>query len=254
MKILFSRTLLSCMWLSSVCISLVACSGFPNQAAETSQQQLEQRAEQGDAESQYSLGINYYTGQGVNRDLVVAREWFQKAAEQGQADAQYQLGEIYMKGQGVAKEPDWAARWYGKAAEQQYPEAQYALGIAFERGLGLPNNWVRACQWLLLAERSDHALAIEQQNRVCGQLSAEQGIRARQLADRWQKSETPFYTDPPSIRYIQIKLLQLRYYFGYVDGVDGEQTRSAIKRYLEDKEMSDKDISKQALLEHLRTE
>ena len=45
-------------------------------------------AEQGDAIAQFNLGYLYANGQGVPRDFVQARYWYEKAAAQGQADAQ----------------------------------------------------------------------------------------------------------------------------------------------------------------------
>jgi TPR repeat protein len=43
------------------------------------------KAEHGDAEAQYNLGILYHDGQGVPRDDAEAVKWYRKAAEQGNA-------------------------------------------------------------------------------------------------------------------------------------------------------------------------
>ena len=40
-------------------------------------------AEQGNANAQFYLGVNYYKGQGVKRNLSEAKEWFRKACENG---------------------------------------------------------------------------------------------------------------------------------------------------------------------------
>ena len=48
-------------------------------------------AEQGSASAQFNLGVAYYCGEGVTRDLKTAAEWYQKAAEQGDAIAQFNL-------------------------------------------------------------------------------------------------------------------------------------------------------------------
>ena len=37
----------------------------------------------GYADAQYSLGVMYYNGKGVDQSLTKAREWFTKAASQG---------------------------------------------------------------------------------------------------------------------------------------------------------------------------
>ena len=44
-------------------------------------------AKAGDAAAQYNLGVCYYNGDGVPKDLTQAAYWFRKSAEQGDADA-----------------------------------------------------------------------------------------------------------------------------------------------------------------------
>ena len=56
---------------------------------------LVKRAEQGNAEAQFKLGVMHLDGQ--YRGDVVATVWFQKAAEQGHAGAQNNLGFMYSK-------------------------------------------------------------------------------------------------------------------------------------------------------------
>jgi hypothetical protein len=43
---------------------------------------LEELAEEGDAESQFRLGVMYETGQGVPQDYAEAVRWYRKAAQQ----------------------------------------------------------------------------------------------------------------------------------------------------------------------------
>jgi TPR repeat protein len=64
-------------------------------------------ADSGSARAQYILGVGYYHGQGVPRDITQALGWFRKAAEQGLADAQYSLGLMYSKGEGLPQNFDW---------------------------------------------------------------------------------------------------------------------------------------------------
>ena len=64
---------------------------------------IRQKAEQGDATAQFSLGVMYLhsSSEGGPQDYVEARKWLLKAAEQGEALAQYNLGVMYDAGQGV---------------------------------------------------------------------------------------------------------------------------------------------------------
>src|SRR4029079_2561248 len=79
---------------------------------------LREKAEKGDADAQFTLGMMYYEGRSVPRDYVESARWFRKAAEQGHAIAQYALGAIYENGRGFPKDTAEAARWYRKAADQ----------------------------------------------------------------------------------------------------------------------------------------
>ena len=79
-----------------------------------------QAAKQGHAGAQYTLGLWYDSGQGVQKDLQQAIYWYRKAAEKGHDDAQNMLGFLYEIGLGVEEQDDYqlAVYWYRKAAEQ----------------------------------------------------------------------------------------------------------------------------------------
>ena len=82
---------------------------------------LIQRGEQGDAESQHTLGDRYQDGDGVTQDYVKAVKWYRLAAEQGDADAQYSLGAMYDSGQGVAQDLVQAHMWLSLAVSTASP-------------------------------------------------------------------------------------------------------------------------------------
>lgn len=77
---------------------------------------LRERAEQGDADAQHSLGFMYLEGRGVPRDDARAVAWYEKAAEQGNAKAQYNLGVMYGNGRGVPQDYARAHMWWNLAA------------------------------------------------------------------------------------------------------------------------------------------
>ena len=78
--------------------------------------ELKQRAEAGDADAQFELGMCYYNGDDVKENEEVAVLWFQKSAEQGYAKAQSALGECYNYGNGVELNYTEAAKWWRLAA------------------------------------------------------------------------------------------------------------------------------------------
>lgn len=54
-------------------------------------EELIKKAEQGDAEVQFQLGLAYYNGDGINKNYSKAYYWFLKSVEQGNNDAQNYL-------------------------------------------------------------------------------------------------------------------------------------------------------------------
>jgi TPR repeat protein len=84
-------------------------------------------AEGGSAQAQFSVGVLYASGDGVQRDLAQAVHWYRCAAEQGDAAAQNNLGVLYATGQGVAQDEDEALSWYRKAAAQGHALAWHNL-------------------------------------------------------------------------------------------------------------------------------
>lgn len=73
-------------------------------------------AARGSVEAEYKLGEMNEEGQGTQKNLQVAREWYLKAASHGHVRAEYKLGTIYEYGIGVTVDKDEAKRWYEKAA------------------------------------------------------------------------------------------------------------------------------------------
>jgi len=66
--------------------------------------------------AQYFVGRMYAAGQGVEKNMETAADWYRKAAELGVADAQYRLGTLYEEGDGVVRDIESAYGWYSVAA------------------------------------------------------------------------------------------------------------------------------------------
>lgn len=97
-------------------------------------EEIRARAQAGEADAQYSLGLRYDNGQGVAQDFTEAVRWYRLAAEQGNPAAQYNLGAMYSNGQGVPRDVVEAYKWRSLAAsrapsddQQRYAETRDAL-------------------------------------------------------------------------------------------------------------------------------
>jgi hypothetical protein len=75
-------------------------------------------ADQGNASAQYSLGICYYYGKGVYKNVAEVIRYWRMSADQGNVDAQYSLGNSYYHE---------ARRYYQLAAKGGHSEAQKQL-------------------------------------------------------------------------------------------------------------------------------
>jgi TPR repeat protein len=113
-------------------------------------------ADQGDANSQFRLGVMYATGEGVPQNHAEAARWYRLAADQGLSAAQYNLGLMYVNGWGVSQDYGEAARWYRLAADQGVALAQNNLGMMYYNGQGVRQNDVEAMRWFRLAADRGH--------------------------------------------------------------------------------------------------
>ena len=116
-------------------------------------------AENGNAKSQYRLGLRFERGVGSAPDYARAADWYRKAARQGMRRAAFRLGLLYQDGRGIGRDHKLAVHWYRDAAEAGLPEAQFNLGYLYERGLGLKADGVQAAVWYRLAAMQDEVLA-----------------------------------------------------------------------------------------------
>lgn len=91
--------------------------------------ELKNKAEQGNAEAQYSLGVCYRCGDGVEKNVEEAVKWYRKSAEQGYARAQHNLGICYYNGDGVIQNNVKALAWVSAAYANGDNEATKAMRV-----------------------------------------------------------------------------------------------------------------------------
>ena len=166
---------------------------------------LQKQAEQGDAESQLSLGWCYYFGEGVTKDAGEAAKWFRKAAEQGCAPAQSNLGVLYEQGDGVPQDYAEAVKWYRRAALSGNSGAQHNLGLIFYRGIGVPQDFIEAYKWFNLAAAQGNTNSVEFRRAIQSVMTSAQiaeGQR-RSSAAVIQKNRLP--SSVPDVPYPETK-------------------------------------------------
>ena len=95
----------------------------------------------GDVGAQYSLGLMYYTGDGVPRNYKLALQWYTKAAEKGDTASQFHLGKMYDNGDGVPEDDELAVKWYTKAANRGDAASQFNLALMLHAGEGVSKDF-----------------------------------------------------------------------------------------------------------------
>ncbi len=165
--------------------------------------------------AQLQLAKYYYSG----KDYAEALKWYRKAADLGDSTAQYSVGLFYQYGLGVEKNPVVAEQWMRlakqqtgaasitdarkpagrgfneleKSADAGYDLAQYLLGMTYLKGGPVERDRVKAYQWLLLAGSSGtpgkmNAEAMDQLKEIEPLMTHEQIDEARQRASQWRKA------------------------------------------------------------------
>ena len=94
----------------------------------------------GNTASMYNLGYYFDNGYKVNRDYMVAYDYYRMAAEQNHTDAQAELGWMYEKGNGVSRDYYKSAYWYDLAAKNNHLIAIVNLGNHYMNGNGVECN------------------------------------------------------------------------------------------------------------------
>ena len=113
-------------------------------------------AQKGHAEAQYALGVAYYKGEGVKKNLDQAIAWFRKAADNGHQIAMFNLGAAYWEGRGVRQNYAQAAEWWRRSAEKGEAVAQYNLALCYHSGKGVEFDLQKAKHWIERAVKQNH--------------------------------------------------------------------------------------------------
>ena len=108
-------------------------------------------AEEGDAEAQFEVGLEFYAGGDVDKDYAEAARWYKRAAEQGYVLAHNALGWMAFRGQGMPEDGLKAFHWFEYAAERGINPSRIGLGYLYEREMLAWGCREDAKKWFLRA-------------------------------------------------------------------------------------------------------
>jgi localization factor PodJL len=216
--------------------------GKPDEAARW----LALAASAGLAPAQYRLAVLYERGDGVAKNLGIAKSWYQRAAEQGNVKAMHNLAVAVSRESGSA-DYALAAKWYREAASYGLADSQFNLGVLAEHGLGMEKDLNAAYHWFALAASTNDPEAVKRRDALKAALSivgvadADAAIRAwkakpakpeaNEVAelDAWREANATASKD--LVLRAQMLLNTLGYDAGPADGEAGARTREAIKSF-----------------------
>lgn len=149
-----------------------------------------------DGQALFERGMNALTGSRINRDSVLALDYFRRSANAGYGPAQLVMGYFEETGTLVVREPQEAAVQYTRTAEQNDPLAQWLVEKHYFTGDAGTRDLNRAEEWLTRAANQGDAfgqyllgsLKLERQDYAAAasnfRLAAQQGLpqAQRQLA------------------------------------------------------------------------
>lgn len=169
-------------------------------------------------------------------------------AREGDPKAQFNLGLLHETGRGVTEDPAEAAAWYERAARQGVTQAQLNLAALHQTGRGVTQDPAEALYWLEVAARLGEGAAREQAAAAVAELAPLLGddeaeavqARASAFAPRpeepsIQRMAVTLILSPGQVEVLQRRLAAHGYDPGPADGIPGEMTRNAARRYLADR-------------------
>ncbi|MFZ1815395.1 MAG: peptidoglycan-binding protein [Rhizobiaceae bacterium] len=214
-----------------------AITSVPVPPVDTGNAVLRQAAASGDPEALFEIARRYTDGDGIERDLAAAAQWYEFSARAGFAPAQYRLANFHEKGHGVTVDIQKAALWYERAAEQGnalamhnlavlhasglldgrqdmeaatawfakaaelgVKDSQVNLGILYTRGKGVPEDLVEAYKWFSVAADGGDTDAAQKRDTLANSMRPDQLQTARGLAGLWKPAELDVSANTATIK------------------------------------------------------
>jgi uncharacterized protein len=126
----------------------------------------------------FSAGLDAYK----RGDYTTAMKEWMPLAQQGDAPTQFNVGLLYLDGHGVPESPVEAVKWFTRSAEQGYTEAQHNLGAMYASGEGVKRDYVQGYKWLNICAAKGNAGCVAQRDQVAKKLKRRQLEAAQKLS------------------------------------------------------------------------
>ena len=173
-------------------------------------EEIKRKADAGDAEAQYRLGLIYLTGVDLSKNEEKAKKMFRKAADQEHPGAQYELGLMYYEDEVLYRNVNEAWQLWDSASRGGCVAAMFRLSKMCADGECCSEFPKSAYIWALIAKKRGHteagelienlesALNINKEERRLRQKVAE---RMDKEIPQWEKPEIdqPYKRTDPNL-------------------------------------------------------
>lgn len=156
------------------------CRGLFPRTSQSGPTAFQAAADEGNADTQFALGLKYSSGSEASRDLAQAASWYRKAADQNHALAQFNLSLMLAGGFGVPQDDAAALSWVRRAAESGDAGAQFSLGMRCHRSsvhhsqMDSAESRIEAYKWFQLAAAQGYIGSEDACQRVTMGMSREE--------------------------------------------------------------------------------
>ena len=204
------------------------------------------------------MGLSWLKKEKNQNNYLKAATWFKLAAVQGFKEAQYSLGVLYDTGVGLEKDENQAFLWYHAAANLHHPMAQFNIANFYLERENGKDDFENALRWFELASKNGvdeaaHNVSILSIEDKYSELKKSDILKlytrepAKQLK-KLSRSSIPYNFKNRAVTQkveiaqkeevksslvlsIQKALRLIGFYLGPIDGKLGPNTKAAISAY-----------------------
>lgn len=112
------------------------------------------------SKAQGNLAIILWNEINSESDKLTVIQLYKESIKNGNEVSMYNLGKIFDDGNKVDRNYLVAYDYYRMAAEHNYPDAQAELGWMYEKGHGVPQDYYKSSYWYNLAAKNNHLVAM----------------------------------------------------------------------------------------------
>ena len=110
-------------------------------------------ASENDPRAMHELGLIYFKGDGIAKNINLAVEYFQKASDLGNLESTYLLGKIYLSNQTQYHDPKKAYNAFVEAANNNHGKSQLMIGKFLLLGEIVPKDYEKSLHYFKLASK-----------------------------------------------------------------------------------------------------